>query len=58
MFEPETMHSKVEWKQAGPEDAAIWVSITRRSAYQMPLESEDAQITRYKEEPQENQAAA
>ena len=41
MFDPETMHSTVEWKQARPEDAAIWVSVTRRSADQMPLESED-----------------
>ncbi len=56
MFEPETMHSKVEWKQAGPEDAAIWVSITRRSADQMHLESEDSQITRYQEESPQQQA--
>jgi GNAT superfamily N-acetyltransferase len=50
MLDPETMHSMVEWKQAGPEDATIWVSVTRRSADQMHLESEDSQITRYKEE--------
>jgi len=56
MFDPEAMHSKVEWKQARPEDAAIWVSVTRRSADQMPLESEDSQITRYKEEDSQQQA--
>ncbi len=56
MFDPETMHSTVEWKQAGPEDAAIWVSVTRRSTDQMPLESEDSQITRYKEESPQQQA--
>lgn len=56
MYDPETMHSTVEWKQARPEDAAIWVSITRRSADQMPLESEDSQIIRYKEEGPEQQA--
>ena len=50
MFDPEAMHSTVEWKQATPEDAAIWVSVTRHSADQMPLESEDSQIARYKEE--------
>jgi len=56
MFDPETMQGKVEWKQARPEDAAIWVSVTRRSADQMPLESEDSQITRYKEESPEQQS--
>src|SRR6266699_4339487 len=56
MFDPETMHSTVEWKQARPEDAAIWVSVTRRSADQMPLESEESQIARYKEEDAEQQA--
>src|SRR5215472_8924875 len=56
MFDPEAIHSTVEWKQARPEDAAIWVSVTRRSADQMPLESEDSQITRYKEEDPERQA--
>lgn len=50
MFDPEAMHSAVEWKQAMPEDAAIWVSVTRHSADQMPLESEDSQIVRYNEE--------
>jgi hypothetical protein len=50
MFAPAAIHSTVEWKQARPEDAAIWVSVTRRSADQMHLESEDSQITRYKEE--------
>jgi GNAT superfamily N-acetyltransferase len=56
MFGPETRHSKVEWKQAEPEDAEIWVSITRRSADQMHLESEDSQITRYQEESPQQQA--
>lgn len=56
MFDPETMHSTVEWKQARPEDAAIWVSVTRRSADQMPLESEDSQLIRYKEEGLQQQA--
>ncbi len=56
MFDPEIMHDKVEWKQARPEDAALWVSVTRRSADQMPLESEDSQITRYKEEGLEQQS--
>jgi GNAT superfamily N-acetyltransferase len=56
MFDPETMHSTVEWKQAKPEDAAIWVSVTRRSADQMPIESEDSQLIRYKEEGPQQQA--
>ena len=56
MFDPETMHSTVEWKQARPEDAAIWVSVTRRSADQMPIESEDSQLIRYKEEDPQQQA--
>ncbi len=56
MFDPETMHGTVEWKQARPEDAAIWVSVTRRSADQMPLESEDSQTTRYKEEGPDQQS--
>jgi GNAT superfamily N-acetyltransferase len=56
MFDPETMHSTVEWKQARPEDAAIWVSVTRRSADQMPIESEDSQLIRYKEEGPQQQA--
>ena len=56
MFDPGAMHNKVEWKQARPEDAAIWVSVTRRSADQVPLESEDSQITRYREESPQQQA--
>lgn len=56
MFDPETMHSPIEWKQARPEDAAIWVTVTRRSADQMPFESEESQIARYKEEDPEQQA--
>jgi len=39
MFDPEAMHSPIEWKEARPDDAAIWVSVTRRSADQMPFES-------------------
>src|SRR3989440_2617506 len=56
MLDPESTRNAVEWRQARPEDAAIWVSVTRRSADQMSIESEESQITRYKEEPQENQA--
>jgi len=56
VFDPETMHSTVEWRQATPADAVIWVSVTRRSADQMPLESEESQIIRYKEESSEQQA--
>lgn len=56
MLDPETTHNTVEWKQARPEDAAIWVSVTRRSADQIPFETEDSQITRYKEEGAEQQA--
>src|SRR5947209_15865935 len=56
MLDPESNRNAVEWKQARPEDAAIWVSVTRRSADQMPLESEDSQITRYKEEDPQQQA--
>src|SRR5260370_6610941 len=56
MLAPETTRSAVEWRQARPEDAAISVSVTRRSADQMPFESEDSQITRYKEESPEQQA--
>lgn len=55
MLDPETIRSTIEWRQAGPEDAAIWVSVTRRSADQMLFESEEAQIARYKEEPPEQQ---
>lgn len=50
MLDPETNRNTVEWRQARPEDAAIWVSVTRRSADQMPFESEDSQIARYREE--------
>src|SRR6266496_5160522 len=56
MFEPETTHNLVEWRQARPEDAALWVSVTRRSADQLHFEPEDAQIARYKEESPEMQA--
>jgi len=37
MLDPESNRNAVEWKQARLEDAAIWVSVTRRSADQMPL---------------------
>jgi ribosomal protein S18 acetylase RimI-like enzyme len=50
MLDPETTRSAVEWRQAQLEDAAIWVSVTRRSADQMVFESEEAQIARYIEE--------
>src|SRR5437588_12078477 len=56
MLDPESNRNAVEWKQARLEDAAIWVSVTRRSADQMPLESEESQIARYKEEDAEQQA--
>ena len=32
MLDPGTTRSTIEWRQARPEDAAIWVSVTRRSA--------------------------
>src|SRR5579864_5377574 len=54
MLDP--MRTTVEWKQAEPQDAAIWVAITRRSADQVSVESEDAQLARYKEETPEQQA--
>ncbi len=56
MLDPETTRNVVEWRQARPEDAAIWVSITRRSADQILFETEDSQIARYKEEDAEQQA--
>ena len=56
MLDPETNRNAVEWKQAGPEDAAIWVSVTRRSADQFLFENEDSQLARYKEESPEQQA--
>ena len=56
MLDPETTRNLVEWRQAQPEDAAIWVSVTRRSADQIPFETEDSQIARYKEEDAEQQA--
>lgn|GEM_PF-563368 len=46
----------IEWRQAGPEDAAIWVSVTRRSADQLHFEPEEAQLARYDEESPERQA--
>ena len=56
MLDPETNRNTVEWRQARPEDAAIWVSVTRRSADQMPFESEESQIARYREEDAVQQA--
>src|SRR5437763_2160318 len=56
MLDPEAMRNTVEWKQARPKDAAIWVSVTRRSADQVAFESEDAQLVRYKEESPEQQS--
>ncbi|MDQ2905288.1 MAG: GNAT family N-acetyltransferase [Chloroflexota bacterium] len=56
MIDPQTTRNAVEWRQARPEDAAIWVSVSRRSADQMLFESEDSQIARYKEESAEQQA--
>lgn len=56
MFEPGTLHNAIEWRQARNEDAAIWVAVTRRSADQMPFESEDSQVSRFREESPEQQA--
>ena len=56
MHDPETTRKPIEWKQARPEDAAIWVSITRRSADQMYYESEEYQIARYQAEDSQQQA--
>lgn len=56
MLDPKTTHNTIEWKRATQEDAAVWVAVTRRSADQMHFESEDSQITRYKEENEEQQA--
>ena len=56
MLDPESMRDTLEWRPARPEDAAIWVSVTRRSADQMHFESEDSQIARYKEEDPGQQA--
>ncbi len=56
MLDPEAVRNTVEWRQAWPEDAAIWVSVTRRSADQMLFESEESQLNRYKEEAPEQQA--
>src|SRR5215472_15480624 len=56
MLDPGTTRSAVEWRQARPEDAAIWVSVTRRSADQMHFEDEDPQVARYNEENSEQQA--
>jgi ribosomal protein S18 acetylase RimI-like enzyme len=56
MLDPEAIHNPVEWRQARPEDAALWVSVTRRSADQITFEPEDAQIARYKEEGADLQA--
>lgn len=50
MLDPEMNRNTVEWRLARPEDAAIWVAVTRRSADQTPFESEDSQLERYKEE--------
>jgi GNAT superfamily N-acetyltransferase len=56
MLDAGAMHTSVEWRQTEPQDAAIWVSVTRRSADQASLESEDAQLARYREETPEQQA--
>jgi ribosomal protein S18 acetylase RimI-like enzyme len=56
MLDPEISRHPVEWRPAGPEDAAIWVAVTRRSADQMHFETEDAQLARYHEESPEQQA--
>lgn len=56
MLDPDTARSSIEWRSARPEDAELWVSITRRSADQTSFEPEEAQIARYKEESAEMQA--
>jgi ribosomal protein S18 acetylase RimI-like enzyme len=56
MLDPETTRNAVEWRPTRPEDAAIWVSVTRRSVDQIPFENEDAQIARYNEEDVDQQA--
>lgn len=56
MLDPEANPEGIEWRQAGLEDAELWVSVTRRSADQMAFETEDAQIARYKEESPEMEA--
>jgi len=50
------MRNAVEWRPARSEDAAAWVSVTRRSADQITFESEEAQIGRYNEESSDMQA--
>lgn len=50
MLDSEAIRNTVEWRQARSEDAALWVSVTRRSADQITFETEDSQIARYKEE--------
>lgn len=50
MLDHDVTRNAVEWRLARPEDATIWVSVTRRSADQLHFEHEDAQIARYKEE--------
>ncbi|QBD82112.1 N-acetyltransferase [Ktedonosporobacter rubrisoli] len=57
MLDPDAIRgTTVEWRPARAEDAAIWVSVTRRSADQVTFEAEDAQIARYKEENPDLQA--
>jgi ribosomal protein S18 acetylase RimI-like enzyme len=56
MLDPETTRNAVEWRPTRPEDAAIWVSVTRRSADQISFENEDAQVARFHEEDVEQQA--
>ncbi len=52
----EIIHGLIEWRQARPEDAAIWASLTRRSADQTHFESEDSIISGYQQEDSERQA--
>ncbi len=50
MHDPDMTRNTIEWRPAREEDAATWVSITRRSADQINFEDEDTQLTRYQEE--------
>lgn len=47
MLEPGAAYNTVAWKPAGPDDASLWVSLTRRSADQITFELEEEQIARF-----------
>lgn len=56
MLDSDVMRNSVEWRQALPQDAETWVSVTRQSADQLHFEMEEAQIERYRSEPPKKQA--